>query len=387
VGAYDYFSKPFDVDELRVVVRRALEKRALELQVESLERELSEREPFPDIIGKSAPMQQVFDMIRRLSKGDVNVFIRGESGTGKELVARALHKHSPRQDGPFVDINCAAIPGTLLESELFGHERGAFTGAVQRKPGKLELARSGTLFLDEIGDMEYELQAKILRALQEKTFQRVGGHQDIATDFRLISASNKDIARAVEEERFRGDLYFRLNVVTIRLPPLRERLEDVPLLVQHFLKSYSRIYDKEIVGVSKEAMRLLMLYHYPGNVRELENIVQRAIVLAQTHRIQPEDLPEETLRGDPSTEARSGDPFALVPQGGRSLRDEGYGFADEDEGRKDLPEQTRKAAESVEKEMILHALEECRWRRNKTAEKLGISRRSLLRKMNKYGIS
>jgi len=368
-GAYDYFSKPFDLDELRVVIGRAMEKRRLQRQVESLSRALTEREPFGELVGISQRMREVFEMIRRVADRDVNVLITGESGTGKELVARALHRRSHRANGPFVALNCAAIPSTLLESELFGHERGAFTGAVARKPGKLETANGGTLFLDEIADMDFALQAKILRVIQEKEFERVGGSARINTDFRLISASNKDLSRAAGQGEFREDLYFRVNVIAIHLPPLRERIEDIPLLVRHFLDQYGEKYGKPNLQVSEEALELLTGYPFPGNVRELENLLHRTVVLTSGNLILPGDLPPE-LRGE-EPEAVPVGQWEEVPAGVCPVR---------------LQEKMKAMTETAERDAILRALDECKWRRGRTAQQLGISRRSLLRKMKKYSI-
>jgi DNA-binding NtrC family response regulator len=297
-------------------------------------------------------------------------------------VARALHRQSSRAEGPFVAINCAAIPSTLLESELFGHERGAFTGAVTKKVGRLELARGGTLFLDEIGDMDFAIQAKLLRVIQERVFERVGGSTPIETDFRLISATNKDFARAVREGQFREDLYFRLNVVSIRVPPLREKVEDVPLLVKHFVEKYAKEYGKSVPTISDDAMRCLAHYSYPGNIRELENLVQRMIVLARGNRIEQEDLSREL--GFPSMVEPQSEPAKVEePANNKSLPahpNAPVPFSN------NLHDVTRQTAETVEREMIVKVLTECRWKRGDTARNLGISRRSLLRKMNKYAI-
>jgi DNA-binding NtrC family response regulator len=376
-GAYDYFSKPFDLDELRMVIRRAMEKRRLQRQVQSLSQALTEKEPLGEIIGCSRRMQSVFEMIRRVADRDVNVLISGESGTGKELVARALHLRSGRAKGPFIPINCAAIPSTLLESELFGHERGAFTGAVARKPGKLEVAKGGTLFLDEIGDMDFSLQAKILRVIQEKEFERVGGSSRISADFRLVCATNKDLAEAVQQGEFREDLYFRINVIGIQLPPLRDRVEDIPLLVNHFLTTYGEKYRKNDIEMSNDAMALLTSYSFPGNVRELENILQRTVVLNSSGLILPGDFPPEVSEDAGESMAVASTHYA--PAAAEEAGTDAEGL--------NLQEKMREMTEAAEKDVILKALNECQWRRGKTAEKLGISRRSLLRKMKKYGIS
>lgn len=379
IGAYDYFSKPFDLDEMRVVIKRALEKRKLQFQVEQLRQVLADNEPFAEMIGRSKGMNEVFDVIRRVADQDVNVMITGESGTGKELVARALHRHGSRVTGPFVAINCAAIPSTLLESELFGHERGAFTGAVARKLGRLELSKGGTLFLDEIGDMDFALQAKLLRVIQERVFERVGGSAQIETDFRLISATNKDLAKFVREGKFREDLFFRLNVVSVRIPPLRERVEDIPILVEYFLEKYAREYGKEVPSLSDDALSCLAHYSYPGNVRELENLIQRMIVLTRGNYIGRADLSKEV--GFPGAlEDQTPQTSSIRVQPVSSTSVEGTVGSD------DLHRVSRQATEGVEREMILKALNECRWKRGEAAKKLGISRRSLLRKMNKYSI-
>lgn len=289
-GAYDYFSKPFDLEEIRIVLKRALYRRNLERAIERRRLPLKERYQFANIVGKSEPMRQIFDTIGTLAKADCTVLLRGESGTGKELVARAIHYSSQRAESSFVPVNCAAIPESLLESELFGYEKGAFTGAVTRKLGKFELASGGTIFLDEIADMSLAMQAKILRVIQERSFERLGGARPIKIDTRLITATNKDLEKLMRKASFREDLYYRLNVVSIYLPPLRERKEDIPLLVSHFLRNYNRLNSKKIKGVSSQALKLLMDYDWPGNVRELENVIERAIVLGEGDIILPQDL-------------------------------------------------------------------------------------------------
>jgi len=289
-GAYDYFSKPFDLLEMRIVLKRALYRQNLEREIERLRLSSEEKYEFANIVGKSEPMRKIFEMIGTLAQADCTVLLRGESGTGKELVARAIHYTSQRTGSPFVPVNCAAIPESLLESELFGYEKGAFTGATTRKLGKFELASDGTLFLDEIADMSLAMQAKILRAVQDRTFERLGGTKPIKVNTRLIAATNKNLEELMRKEAFREDLYYRLNVVSIYLPALRERKDDIPLLVSHFLRKYNRVNNKRIKGVSNQALKLLMNYNWPGNVRELENLIERAIVLGEGDILLPRDL-------------------------------------------------------------------------------------------------
>ncbi|OLC15754.1 MAG: two-component system response regulator [Candidatus Rokubacteria bacterium 13_1_40CM_69_27] len=288
-GAYDYLAKPFDLDEVLLLTERALAAGRLTQEVARLRRGLQEVREFSALIGRHPRMQEVYKTIGRIAGTDVTVLLRGESGTGKELVARAIHHYSRRSGRPFVAVSCAAIPGTLLESEMFGHERGAFTDAKERRLGKFEMAHGGTLYLDEIGDMPLELQAKLLRALQERTIERVGGHEPIPVDVRVLAATNRDLEALMKEAGFREDLYYRLNVVALNLPPLRERRRDVPLLVEHFLAKYADELGER--GVAPEALDRLVGHDWPGNVRELENVVQRAMVLATTGVILPEHLP------------------------------------------------------------------------------------------------
>jgi two-component system nitrogen regulation response regulator GlnG len=288
-GAYDYLTKPFDLDEVLLLAERALAAGRLTQEVARLRTGLQEVREFSALIGRHPRMQDVYKTIGRIAGTDVTVLLRGESGTGKELVARAIHHYSRRAGRPFVAVSCAAIPGTLLESEMFGHERGAFTDAKERRLGKFELAHAGTLYLDEIGDMPLELQAKLLRALQERTIERLGGHESIRIDVRVLAATNRDLETLMREGKFREDLYYRLNVVTLNLPPLRERRRDVPLLVEHFLAKHS--VELGECGVAPDALDRLVGHDWPGNVRELENVVQRAMVMASSGVILPEHLP------------------------------------------------------------------------------------------------
>jgi two-component system nitrogen regulation response regulator GlnG len=288
-GAYDYLGKPFDLDEVVLLAERALAARRLTQEVAQLKSGLHEVWEFGALIGRHPRMQDVYKTIGRIAGSDVTVLLRGDSGTGKELVARAVHHYSRRAGRPFIAVSCAAIPGTLLESELFGHERGAFTDAKERKLGKLELAHGGTFYLDEVGDMPLELQAKLLRALQERTIERIGGREPIRIDVRVLAATNRDLETLMKEGRFREDLYYRLNVVTVNLPPLRERRRDIPLLVEHLLAKHGTELGER--GIAPEALDRLVGYEWPGNVRELENIIQRAMVMATGGVILPEHLP------------------------------------------------------------------------------------------------
>ena len=291
LGAYDYVTKPFDIDELRLIISRALSTQALEKEVKYLRKEIDRSFVFENIIGKSRAMKEIFGMIRQIADSKSTVLVMGESGTGKELISRAIHYNSNRKNYPFVTINCAAIPETLIESELFGHEKGAFTNAIEKKLGRFELAHQGTLFLDEIGELSLTTQAKILRFLEEKEFNRVGGSKTIKVDVRLITATNRDLNQLLKNGVFREDLYYRINVVPIIIPPLKERKEDIPPLLDHFIKKYNEEGHKRVKGVSKETLELIMNYEWPGNVRELENAIERVIALTSNEYIQPDELP------------------------------------------------------------------------------------------------
>ena len=298
-GAYDYILKPFKVDELRLVVEKALEKKLLADENQRLRTALRSRSR--TLVGSSTVLARVHELIAQVASTRTNVLVSGESGTGKELVARAIHDLSERRDKPFIAVNCGAIPENLLESELFGHVRGAFTGAVSNKPGLVETADGGTLFLDEIGELPASLQVKLLRLIQDKTLRRVGGNHDQRVDVRIVAATNRDLRAEVQGGRFREDLYYRLNVIQIALPPLRERMEDVPLLVQHFLEKYRRELGKSVTGVSPAAMEKILAHRFPGNVRELENLIERAVALARGPTLGVEVLPASVLEpGGPS---------------------------------------------------------------------------------------
>jgi nitrogen regulation protein NR(I) len=311
-GAYDYITKPLDLDEVLVVVQRAIEHRRLTRRVHALEQQVN-LNPRDTMIGRSPAMQQVYKMIGRVASSDATVLITGESGTGKELVAQVLHRTSPRREAPFIAVNCAALPETLLESELFGHEKGAFTGALAQRKGLFEQAQKGTLFLDEIGDISHSTQKKLLRVLQERTLTRVGGNTPVKVDVRLITATNRDLLAEVASGAFRDDLYYRLNVINIHMPPLRERKDDIPLLVQHFLHKH-RLRDGQTPRITDAAMELLLDYDWPGNVRQLENSIERAIVLAQGQLVSVDHLHlAEASADNPRLDSALGQ---LLDQGG-----------------------------------------------------------------------
>jgi DNA-binding NtrC family response regulator len=345
-GAYDYIMKPFDPDDLARLVAKALEHRRTRDENLRLRETLQETQAV-EMVGQSPPMQRVLESIRTVAPNDTTVLIHGESGTGKELVARAIHNLSPRRFMPMVTIHCGALTETLLESELFGHEKGAFTGAQYRKKGKFEVAEGGTVFLDEISDISLKTQTDLLRVLQEKEITRVGGNQTIKVDFRAIAATNKDLPTLVKEGTFRPDLYYRLDVFGITLPPLRERKEDIPLLVDHFLLKYSRAMNKRFTGISRASLDVLMNYPWPGNVRELENAIERAMVIGREPEIQASDFPLQVAT-------------PTAPEGSLALED-------------------------VERGHIQHVLEVCDWNQTRAAKALGIDRVTLYNKIKKYG--
>lgn len=362
-GAYDYLTKPFDIDELKIKVKKAIELK--ELSANSDNRPHS-RYRQDEIIGESSKMQEVYKSIGLVADSDATVLIRGESGTGKELVAKAIYLHSNRKNKPFIVVNCAAIPENLLESELFGHEKGAFTDAVARHIGKFEQAGNGTIFLDEIGDMSLYLQAKLLRVLQEKTFERVGGKETIVSHARILAATNRNLEELLKEGKFREDLYYRLNVVTISIPPLRERKEDIPLLVNYFVAKYSKKYNKVVQGVSDKVMRVFMDYDWPGNVRELENAIARGVIITSAPLIMKEHLPPKLIEGVKET----------------GLVNKTEGNIPMDDEIVPLPE----AIAKIEKEMIIKAIKKANGNKTKAAKMLGISRKSLFNKLRTYHI-
>lgn len=365
------------------MIKRAVEKIGLQKEIKNLKESLSERYGLGSIIGDSLPMQKVYDLVKKIADTGITVLITGESGTGKELIAQTIHYTSNRKDKPFVKVNCAAIPETLLEEELFGHEKGAFTGAHQQKPGKFEIANNGTMFLDEIGDMTLSTQTKILRVIQEREFERIGGIKPIKVDVRLIAATNMDLMKAISEGRFREELYYRLNVMPIHLPPLRERQGDIPLLIEHFIDKYNKRFNKNIKGIMPEAIDILLKYNWPGNIRELENLIQRGVVLAK-EEIDEEIIKSSLPRLNPASPITN-PPTSPFAKGGQS------GIKEEDKGGLEaeaLPmlKKVEMTKEDIEKEMILEALSKERWRREDTAKRLKISRKSLHNKMKRYGL-
>jgi DNA-binding NtrC family response regulator len=361
LGAADYLSKPFDVDELRIVIDRTLNSSDLEQEVKHLRAQVVQRYAFHNLIGKSEGMQDIYSKIEQVADSRTTVLITGESGTGKELVAKALHYNSSRRDRPFVALNCAALPETLIESELFGHEKGSFTDATARRTGQFELAHTGTLFLDEIGDLSAVTQAKLLRVIQEREFTRIGGTQPIKVDVRIVAATNKNLDELVRKGQFREDLYYRINVISLYLPPLRERSEDIPLLAQHFLEKRVEEEKRSRIEFSKEALELLTRYTWPGNVRELENFVEQAFIWSQhAAEITPEHLPTSIKSDSRST----------------SLRDDTLA------GRMSL----EKAVMEFEREIILDALKRTNYVQTHAANLLGISRRMLKYRMDTLGI-
>ncbi|WP_435008157.1 sigma-54-dependent transcriptional regulator [Tundrisphaera lichenicola] len=362
LGAYDFLTKPIDPTQLKIVMDRALTKRALQDEVLQLRQQLKENYSFHSIISKNPEMHKIFELIRHIGGTKSTVLIEGETGTGKELIAKAVHYSSEDRQGNLVAINCAALPETLLESELFGHERGAFTSADARRKGRFELADKGTIFLDEIGDISPAMQAKLLRVLQEKRFERVGGHESIDVDIKVVAATNKSLEKEVKEGKFREDLYYRLNVIKIDVPPLRDRPEDIPLLITHFLNKYART-NEQAKKVSPEAMERLIGYRWPGNIRELENAIERAAVTTVGDVINSDNLPARV----------SGAPAQEQPKFEIDLK-------------QPLPFYVQQATEQIEREYILKALEKCRGNVGKCAELCGLSRRSVSGKISQYGI-
>jgi two-component system response regulator PilR (NtrC family) len=358
-GAYDYITKPFKNEEIRLIVKNALERRELRQENQALKEELGKRFSFEGLVGKSKAMQDVLTMVKKVAASPVKVLITGESGTGKELIARAIHYNSDRHDGPFVPINCGAIPENLLESELFGHEKGSFTGAIRQKPGLFETANNGTIFLDEIGELPTMMQVKLLRVLQENEFRRVGGTKNIPTNVRVLAATNRHLEEAVAEGRFREDLYYRFNVIRVDLPPLRQRREDIPVMIDFF---WERFTGQSGVNVSEDAMRRLIDYHWPGNVRELENVIERATVLGKENQITLDSLPPNLVTGM----STSVTPLTDIPETGMDL--DAY-----------LGE--------IEKEILLKALARSGGVRKSAAGLLGITFRSIRYRLAKFGLA
>ncbi|MBL8073257.1 MAG: sigma-54-dependent Fis family transcriptional regulator [Nitrospira sp.] len=362
-GAYDYLTKPFQVDEVQLIIRNALEKRRLTTENMLLKREMASQSSFAQLVGHSEAMQKVFEVVRKVADSKSNVLICGESGTGKELVARAIHYNSARSVLPFVAVNCSAVPETLLESELFGHMKGSFTGAIANKAGLFEIANGGTIFLDEIGDTTPTIQVKLLRVIQEREFRRVGGSQDIKVDVRVVAATNKDLEKAVAEGSFREDLYYRLDVIPIRLPPLRMRTGDIPLLVNHFLERFAKDSGKPKPVLSSEAMHVLLEHEWRGNVRELENLIERVVAFSVDGSVTDADVRGWLHR-----------PTAPPPVQGMplDLTDEGVDL----EG----------LINGIEKDLLLKALERSKWVKKKAARMLRLNTRSFRYRLEKYAI-
>jgi two-component system NtrC family response regulator len=359
-GAYDYITKPFQNEELMLTIKKALKTRQLIKENRLLNEALSDRYKFGNIVGKSKPMLKIYDLINKVANSKASVMISGPSGTGKELIAKAIHYNSPRKDRPFISINCGALTETLLESELFGHEKGAFTGATAMKKGRFELAHEGTLFLDEVGDMPLSLQVKLLRVLQEMEFERVGGTRTIKVDVRVLSASNRDIKEDVADDKFREDLFYRLNVINIEVPPLSERNEDIRLLVNHFIQKYGVNEGKEEIELSPEVWKALYTYRWPGNVRELENVIERAVVLNSGPSITMEDLPEYLVEKEEELDVNR-----FVP----------------------MNAPLQKTLEQIEEQLIRRALIRCNNVQSHAAEMIGITKSLIKHKMNKYNIT
>jgi len=348
LGALDYLIKPFDIEELKIIIRRAIKQYGLEVENIYYREEEEKRFNFDEIIGKSSSINKVLEMVKNVSPTTATVLITGESGTGKELIARAIHKNSLRKNSPFVVVNCVAFSPNLLESELFGHEKGSFTGAIARRIGRFEMANGGTIFLDEIGEMGLTIQTKLLRVLQEREFERVGSSRTIKVDVRILSATNKDLKKEIEERRFREDLFYRLNVFNVNVPPLRERKEDISLIVEHLIDKYNKILNKKVKKVSVKAIELLLDYNYPGNIRELENIIERSMIMAK------DEIIDERY-------------FNFI--------------------NKETYIKKRGTLKEAEKELIIKYLIQNKGNRTKTAEVLGISRRNLQNKIKEYQIN
>jgi two-component system, NtrC family, response regulator AtoC len=360
-GAYDYIIKPFNVDEILALVRQAAQQRVLEREVLYLRAELDRAHGLDELVGRHASMVRLYELITQVAQTHATVLITAESGTGKELVARAIHRQSARRGQPFVAVNLAAIPDSLLESELFGHEKGAFTGAHARKPGKFELAHGGTLFLDEVGSLRVELQAKLLRALQQREVERLGGTRTIPVDVRVIAASNVDLKEATRARTFREDLFYRLNVVPVTVPPLRARKDDIPLLADHFVKKYSREFKKDVRGISRTALPALTAYDWPGNVRELENIIERSVALATRPVILMEDLPLELAMQGTSPPRNAREPSGLTLT-------------------------LKEARDRFEQAYVLRVLEHEDWNQSRAARRLGVHRNTLIARLAAWGV-
>ncbi|HBQ20717.1 MAG: Fis family transcriptional regulator [Deltaproteobacteria bacterium GWA2_38_16] len=365
LGAYDYITKPFKIDEIKLIIKKALEKRILARENIFLKKELGAKFNFGNLVGSAQSMLKIYDLIQRVCETKTNVLITGESGTGKELVAKAIHYNGPLKDKPFVTVNCGAIPENLMESEMFGHKKGSFTGAISDKLGLFEVANNGTIFLDEIGELPLHIQVKLLRVLQDKTFRKVGGTEDITVNVRIMAATNKELGQEVSKGNFREDLYYRLNVIHIQLPPLRERKEDVSILAQHFLEKFNKQLGKDIKKISKEAMDALSQYDYPGNVRELENIIERTVSLERGAAILPESLPPVIFHPGALLSRRASHSDLSVTTDGVNLEE---------------------IVGNLEKDLIEKALKKAGGVKKKAAKLLGISFRSMRYRLEKYGM-
>lgn len=363
MGAYDYLTKPFKIDEVRINIQNALRTKSLEVENRVLKKELTKEYSFQNLVGNSEPMHRIYDLVKRVSLTPTNILITGESGTGKEVIAKAIHYNGPLKDKPFVTINCGAIPEQLMESEMFGHKKGSFTGAVNDKVGLFEVADGGTLFLDEVGELPITIQVKLLRAIQERIIRRVGATEDIKVDVRICAATNRELEVMVKDGTFRQDLFYRLNVIGIKAPPLRERKDDVPLLAGHFLKKYNDRLNKTIGGISAEAMEMLKGYDYPGNVRELENIIERTVALESGATILPESLP----------------PFVNTPSGRKMASSHEIEIG---EDGVDLD----KVIGQIEKELLVKAIHASGGIKKKAAKLLHITFRSMRYRVEKYGL-
>lgn len=361
IGAYDYITKPFKIDEIKLTIAKALERRIDKAEIKRLKDEVTQPYKIGDLLGKSEKMIKLFNLIKKVANSRSTVLITGESGTGKELVAKAIHYLSDRKDQPFHSINCGAMPEQLLESELFGHQKGAFTGASSDKKGLLELSDGGTFFMDEVGEAPMSVQVKMLRVLQEREFKRVGGVKDIKVDIRVIAATNQNLEELIAAEKFREDFYYRLNIIHLHIPPLRERKDDIPLLVSRFIEKYAVEDNRPVTAISNEAMRLLENYNWRGNVRELENVIERAVVLASGSLIEPDNLPDEVR----FTSSSVSEEIAEIPDSGVDL--EGI-------------------ISSMEKDLLSKALEKARGKKKEAAKLLGLTFRSFRYKLAKYGI-
>jgi two-component system response regulator PilR (NtrC family) len=361
-GAYDYITKPFKVDEIKLIIKNALEKKNLQKENLLLKQVVRDRYRFGSIIGQSSKMLSLYDLLEKIAPTKTNILITGESGTGKELAAKAIHYNSSRKDKAFVTLNCGAIPESLIESELFGHMKGAFTDAITTKKGLFEMADEGSIFLDEISELPLLMQVKLLRVLQDKEFKRVGGTDDIRVDVRIISATNKDLEEAVKEKRFREDLFYRLNVIQIKMPPLRDRKEDIPILAAHFLKKYSEELNKNILKISPDALNMLLNYEYPGNVRELQNIIERAVALGNGNELTPQHLSSYL---DEQIQSKRGAIDLDIPPDGIDLE---------------------KVIEEIERALLLKALDRTKGIKKKAAELLRINFRSMRYRLEKYGL-